>query len=460
MGARAAPVRIVIPAAIIAAGFVFSLAANWPGHLSYDSVIQLLEGRTGIYANWHPPVMSWLLGIAGAILPGARLFVIFDVVLVFSTLAAFLALGGSRPSWAAAAVALLCVLSPQFMDYPAIVWKDVLFAAASVAGFAALALAARYWPQAGPRFALLAGGFALFVLAALARQNGILMLLGGAVALGWIAGKTAPARPWRSGALYGMGAVLASLAVWGICHWALALRVTGDLGPGSQFRLLQSYDIVGAVAAEPGLALPQLTRDEPELAALIRREAPRVYSPERNDTLADSPALMQALNNAEPADIGAAWWTLVLDHPGLYLKVRWAAFRWVFLTPKLEDCYPYYFGVSGAPEDMAALGYARRWDDRDQALADYAHHFVSTPVLSHGFYALLAIVALVLLLRRRRPADIAVAAMLASALAFTLSFFVISLACDYRYLYALDLSALTAALYLACDGAAIWRRRR
>ncbi|MBU6474048.1 MAG: hypothetical protein KGQ94_15460 [Alphaproteobacteria bacterium] len=458
MSGRIAPVRIVIPAAIIAAGFVFSLAANWPGHLSYDSVIQLLEGRTGIYANWHPPVMCWMLGIADALLPGAGLFVIFDTVLAFGALAAFLALGGRAPSWAAAAVALLCIVSPQFLIYPAIVWKDVLFAAASVAGFAALAHAARRWPQVGLRFALLIGGFALFVLATLARQNGILTLLGAAVALGWIAGKAAPAHPWRSGALYGAGALLISLAAGGICHWALALRVTGELGPASQIRLLQSYDIIGAVTADPGLALSQLAERAPKLEAVIRREGPRVYSAERNDTLAESPALMQALNDAQPADIGAQWWRLVLGHPWLYLKVRWAAFRWVVLTPRLEDCHPYYFGINGPAKIMAALGYARRWDSRDQALADYAHHFVSTPLLSHGFYLALALAMLVLLLRRRRPADIAIAAMLASALAFVASFFVISLACDYRYLYALDLSALTAALYLACEGAAIFHR--
>ena len=44
-----------------------------------------------------------------------------------------------------------------------------------------------------------------------------------------------------------------------------------------------------------------------------------------------------------------------------------------------------------------------------------------------------------------------VAALLAGALAFTASFFLISIACDYRYLYLLDLAALTGVLYLALD---------
>ena len=41
--------------------------------------------------------------------------------------------------------------------------------------------------------------------------------------------------------------------------------------------------------------------------------------------------------------------------------------------------------------------------------------------------------------------------MLGGALTFTASFAVISIACDYRYLYFLDLSAIAAALYLAAS---------
>jgi hypothetical protein len=69
--------------------------------------------------------------------------------------------------------------------------------------------------------------------------------------------------------------------------------------------------------------------------------------------------------------------------------------------------------------------------------------------------------ALFPLLRRRQAEDIAMAFMLIGAFAFTLSFFVISIACDYRYLYALDLSAMFAAFYVALNPTLLtvyWRR--
>ena len=64
---------------------------------------------------------------------------------------------------------------------------------------------------------------------------------------------------------------------------------------------------------------------------------------------------------------------------------------------------------------------------------------------------------LVLFLKRRAPGDTAFAFLLLAAFAFTASFFVISIACDYRYLYALDLAVIAAAFYLALDPAYLFQ---
>ena len=74
---------------------------------------------------------------------------------------------------------------------------------------------------------------------------------------------------------------------------------------------------------------------------------------------------------------------------------------------------------------------------------------MGTPVLSHLSSLALAVLFLALLIRRGASADIAIAGLLAASLLFALSFFVVSIACDYRYLYFLDLAAMTGALKLA-----------
>jgi len=449
-----AQTNAVVTAAIILAGLGLSLAVTLPGLLSSDSIYQLLEGRRGAYANWHPPVMSWLLGVFDALVPGSSLFVIFDSALLFGGLLSVLFLRRQpKPSWVAALVALILVVSPQFVIYPGTVWKDVLFAGMNVVGFVFLAYAAAHWPNVRLRFGLIALSFLMLAVAALVRQNGAVLAPAAAIALGWIAARETSIHgaSFRRGVIYGTAAFvgLTLLALAG--RAALETRVVGNSGPDVQITQLQAYDVIGALKLRPSLKLDAIAPNDPDLAHELRTHGVVYYSPERIDTLTNSAPLWTAINNADPHVIAAQWVNLVLHHTGLYLKVRLEVFRWVFATPDLLVCLPSDAGIDGAPDALQALGMAQRWDDRDQALYDYGHDFIGTPVLSHVSMAVLSVFALVVLLWRRRPVDIAIAAMLAAGLVFTMTFFVISIACDYRYLYFLDVSAMTALFYLALD---------
>ena len=437
-------------AAVLLAGFAATLAVNLPGQLSYDSVAQLLEGRTGHYNSWHPPVMAWLLGLFDAVVPGSALFVIFQVALVFGTLLSLLWLN-RRTSWWAIIAVVFCVLTPQLLLYPGIVWKDVLFAAASVAGFAALAHAAAQWQR--PRWrlrwrlALIALAFALFALAAMTRQNGVLVPLCGAATLAVLAWK------FRSGKIlpYALWPFLATLllAVGG----TLALTARGDGGAGARAELamLQIYDMTGMLHAQPTLSLNLIDRHDPALERAMRGDGERLYTSVRNDTLTTSPALQSAVGAAPAGLIFAQWRALIGRHPLLYLKMRARLFTWVFFTPHIVACLPAYIGIDGPPPELRALGLTARIRPRDKMLFAYVTRFEGTPILSHAAFALAGIAVLCILLWRRRPADLVMGFLLLAALGFAASFFFISVACDYRYLYFLDLSVLAVVLHLACD---------
>ena len=126
-------------------------------------------------------------------------------------------------------------------------------------------------------------------------------------------------------------------------------------------------------------------------------------------------------------------------------------FAWVFLTPKIDRCVPICLGIQGPKAVLAELGMAPRWSDAEDRLLAYNKLFTHTPIYSHLLYVLLALGVGLVLLRRRDPADIAVIALMASALGFAASFALISIACDYRYLYFLDLAAMAGLLYVATD---------
>jgi hypothetical protein len=433
--------------AVLIAGFALTLGLSWPGHLSYDSIVQLHDGRFGFYHSWHPPVMAWMLGVTDAILPGSGLFVILDALLLFAALMSLIWMR-ARVRWFAVAVLLLCLPLPQLILYQAIVWKDVLFANAMVAGFIALAQAEAHWANAKARWTWIAGAFVLFALAALTRQNGLIVPVFGALALALVAGR---ARGWRYAASIASASLAATLIVVLGAGALLARSSDRGEGPVAQLRLLRLYDIVGAVKADPSLPLDRLDDDNSELERLIRTDGVRLYSPERNDTLVGSQALQNELADTAPETMAAQWYDLVLHHPWLYLKTRAEIFRWVVLTPDVAACRPVFVGVEGPAGEMADLGLKPRQSPRDLALSAYAKSFMGTPVLSHLAFAIPGLLMLVLFLKRRAPGDTAFAFLLLSAFAFAASFFVISIACDYRYLYALDLSVIASLVYLALD---------
>ena len=51
--------------------------------MSYDSVMQLADGRSGHYDSWHPVVMAWLLGLFDAAIRGPGLYLAFTILLLW-----------------------------------------------------------------------------------------------------------------------------------------------------------------------------------------------------------------------------------------------------------------------------------------------------------------------------------------------------------------------------------------
>jgi hypothetical protein len=181
---------------------------------------------------------------------------------------------------------------------------------------------------------------------------------------------------------------------------------------------------------------------------VLHGRARALYTPLHNDPMAADPAVSQALADAPDGVIAGAWRSLVLNHPLLYLRTRWADFAAVIITPDVIACHFAVTGVSGPPALLKRLGLTGGIRLQDQTLANYAHFFFGTPVFSHLAWGGLALVLLVILIRRGQPADLAMAGLLSGAFLFTITFAIISIACDYRYLLILDLSAMASTLYL------------
>lgn len=437
---------------VLIAGLLLSLAANLPGQMSVDSVIALEEARSRIRQTWAPAAFSGVLHAFDMLLQGTGLYVVASSALLFG---AWMSLPNLRPrtGWAAAVVAAIAVLTPQVLIYQGVVWRDVLFANLTVAGFILLARAASHWGLRRDWLSLVAAA-ACLGLGAAVRQNGIILALAAAVALAW----TSRAGGWRAALGWGGGGFLATIAFALAFNFAAQPHEVADhLRPGAETLILEHYDVVGALAHDPALPLNDIAAANPAAAARIKAEAPKIYSPARVDTLDQDAAFRQALWHLPDAAMNAQWRDVILHDTGAYLAHRFDVFDQLFLTPDLQACLPVQVGVAGPPDMIDDLGLAPGVRPQDRALQHYAQDFFGTPVYSHLTFALIALACAGLLLWRRAGPDVSMAALLLGALAFTASFFVISVACDYRYLYLLDLAAMTGLIYVALDPP--WRRR-
>jgi hypothetical protein len=458
-GALASPqAPRAVALAVLAIGLVVSLAMNLPGHMSYDSVLQLAQGRSGVYNNWHPPVMAWLLGLFDALAPGAALFVVFNSLLLYGALGV-LVCAPARTRWIAAALLLVWAAIPDGMIYPGIVWKDVLFAAAALGGFVALVVAVRLWPRRRWRFVAIALGFLLLSLAALSRQNGLVILPAAAIACGWIAARFGGHRPIHSALAYAFLPLAGAMLVMFASNAALQMRSDGEPSTIYELEDLQAYDLSAALQAKPDLKLGRLKTANPTLERLLRTKAAPLYTPERLDAISGMPELDKALFDTPLKDVSGQWRQLVLGHPWLYLKIRARDFFWVLATPDIDVCLPFFDGVSGPEPWVTRLGLKNQERPQDLALKAWGEPWSHSPLGSHLLYLAVDLVLLGMLLVRRRTADIAIAGMLAAALLFTATFFLISVACDYRYLYFLDVAAIAAGVYVAADPSDLRLRR-
>jgi hypothetical protein len=429
------------------AGLLLTLAANVPGQMSYDSVISLVEARTDTRQTWAPAVSSWVLKPFDHLVAGTGLYVTASSALLFFSLMSLTRLR-PRATWAAVALGVLAILTPQFLIYQGIVWRDVLFANLSTAGFIFLAHAARQWSLSPRRILPLLGAVACLALASLARQNGAILAVAGAGVVAWIVRGAG----WRRSLAWGLGVLAAMLVLaLGFNRIAQPSQTTPALKANLGMQILEHYDIVGAKAHHPKLKLKEIARVDPKAAELIESRATAAYDASRIDKLDIDPALGRALWHVPYPVMDAQWRRVIIHYPAAYALQRLDVFRWTFLTPKLELCLPVQLGVMGPENLLKDLDIQTGVSPQAAGLTVYAKRFYGTPVFSHLTWAVVAVGMIVLLLRRRDPADWAIVGLLVGSLLFAASFAVISVACDYRYLYLLDLAAMVSLLYVALD---------
>ncbi|MGE0395416.1 MAG: hypothetical protein AB7T06_01720 [Kofleriaceae bacterium] len=150
------------PRSVLLLGGALFLLYAFPGWMSTDSAVQLLEARSGRFSDAHPPLMSAMWRYLDMIVAGPILMLLLQLSLFLGGLYFILRrIVEARP---AAWIAIGILLFPPVMTPMAVIWKDSQMAAFLIAGIAGVV-------QPRTRYRLL--GAVLLVLACALRHNAL-----------------------------------------------------------------------------------------------------------------------------------------------------------------------------------------------------------------------------------------------------------------------------------------------
>ena len=458
--AAARPSGQLVGIALVVVALCALMALHAPGHMSYDSLVQLDEGFNRKYYSWNPPSFSLFLGATYALFGStAAALLISQALLLFATYRLVAAPSTPVALRLCAFVSVLAV--PIVIVYAGILWKDVFFAHLALMGFAVLQ---RGTVERRHLFltALLLGA------AATIRQQGMILLVPLLCYTSWLGGSDAGGRTttrWKLAIVALSGFFIAYALINTIVKTTAVALPAEPYGTG--VHLIEYYDIAGIVHREPTIPLDVFATlpefDRGRFVEFVRRG----FSPERIDYLDRKDFTCHFDYGPEGNGVvGRQWIALVMASPLTYLAHRADVFSWMLGRHDPLRCAAYIDLVSDDPP-----GVAERYGLKAgfHPIASRYTRKVSIEAFRPWLYLAgggLAILALLLwrLGQSRQVADSTrrghlgaasrgvIPALYVAGLLYALVHFNVGIACDFRYLYFPVVASIITMAHVFWDG--------
>jgi hypothetical protein len=427
----------VVPWLLALAGFVFDVAAYYPGQMSFDSAYTWWQVRGGESTDLHSPMLMHVWRAADGLLPGPGPIFVLHLLLFWIGLA-LIAQGLRLRPLPAVAMMLLAGLAPVALILRAHVWTDVGMLGALLVVTGALCFYVRTAQRGWLLLMLLMGFYAVGL-----RHNALPALLPLAVfgVQRFLAqGARSPPTLLRVGAV----SALLLAVLWGGVQ-AINARVDRHV---PLWPVLAEFDLAALSIARNQVLLPSNIvgpgMDVPDL-----RQAFQLWS--ANTVLLNTRHGIRGPTGPDwtPEDLAAlrrAWFAAVAAAPVDYLAHRLAVSAALFGTHRREwprdlifvDAeLPYRDNPPVAPNTSAL----------HRTLVDVAENLRDTPVLAAWPYLLIGLVAAPFAwLRRAQPSASIALVLLASAAMYALPLFLLAPSAELRYLLWPSVAALIGAV--------------
>jgi hypothetical protein len=433
-------VRAFSPVTILAIGWVGILLYGFPGHMSYDSVGQLLEARAGVYTDGHPPAMAVLWRVVETVIAGPLGMLLIQTACFLA--GAYLLFKQRMSPRAAAVTATMLLWFPPVSNAMSTIWKD-----SQMTGF--LMLGTGLLVTAGRRAQL--WGLAAVLVATMMRHNAFAMTF---PIIGLLFVWNPAHRWWKRYAI--------AIAAW-FAVTLSAQMITRALTDEQRFIWHQSLallDMVGTLRNVPDMTDAELSdlfdgialRKSEGLHDAIRATHDPAWTPVDNLWHATDSFFVRPRTADERAAVARAWRATVPSHLGAYLAYRWVVFRQlVQLTdvPLGSPAYIWFTDIQDLYGSAAQIGHNAHPSGAQIALHEAMMAFGSTFMFHVYFYIFLALALVPFCLRDREAL-----ALVASALTSEAALFVLTPTTDFRYSFWLLLGTVVALIL------AIARRRQ
>ncbi len=409
------------PLVVLITAWLLLIVYAFPGQITQDSLDHLVEARTGVYTDGHPPVLSLLFKVADTLIAGPFGMLVLQATLVLAGLYLVMrrVFSQRRAAWISAA---LFVFPPVMLPL-AVIWKDCL-----MAGFLLLGVGGLLGSSRGVKLAGLAAMFAATAVrynAPAATLPLIVMLFDWTPGIHWVKRYGLATLAWLAITLAAFG-INGALTDKKMHLWHASLGV---------------FDIVGTLAHVdediPDAELQQLfAGSELHTPKDLHATARALYNPREYIAIIVGNRAMWTLPlyGPDPAPkpqrdaIERAWSTLVKRYPFAYLEHRLNVMAEVlWLTSPHPGAVPAR-GVK-FPEIAMGHGLGVGWSRLQMFETRWLKRLdLYTPLFTPWVYVVLALILLPLARRQRD-----VLALLLSGLVMEGSLLLFAATRDYRY---------------------------
>lgn len=430
------------PPIILILAWLGFLVYAYPGYMSFDSVYQLLEARSGEFGDAHPPLMGALWQIVDSVVAGP--FGMLVIQTVCFLVGAYLLLARFMSQRAAALCAGGLLWFPPVAAVMAVIWKD-----SQMAGFMLLGSACLLSERRGLKVI----GLLLFVAATAMRHNALSMTFPLVVLLFvW----TAKQRWWKRYPI--------AVGAW-VAVVLLAQTLSGALTQSNKkvylwHDALAIYDITGTLRYAPDIPDDKLAAILEGTPVIPKRDIQgatrRRYRPEdivekkrrafgtgiyvtdlwtTTYHFFDVPTTMDQRHA-----IARAWKQLIPQYPAAYLQ-----YRWNVLVDRIQlhgddipsAAYVWFTDVLDPSGSATLIGHSARPSRVQEQLREWMRDLGSTWLFRPYIYLVLTLLFVPLWIRQRTLLAIAL-----SGIAGEAALFVLAPTVDFRYSFWLVVSTL------------------